>query len=344
MNIESLIRPHLLTIKPYSSARDEFSGTQAQFMDANENPFGSLNRYPDPHQKALKTRLSQITGVDTEGIFIGNGSDELIDLALRVFCRPGKDKIIICPPTYGMYEVCAEAHDVEVVRIPLTENFQLDQEKILATSAKLLFICSPNNPTGNSITGLDEIISRFKGIVFLDEAYIDFAETESYVYKLKTYPNLIVSRTLSKAWGHAAIRVGIGYSSPEIIHFLNKIKPPYNVSTLNQLAALEALTNEKLYFKNIDIICEEREKLSDALNNLTIVRKVFPSQANFILAEFDQAQEIYHYLVKHSVITRLRTSAVKNTLRITVGTPEENQHLIRLLLEFNSLSESQDSV
>jgi histidinol-phosphate aminotransferase len=323
-----------MTIKPYSSARDEFSGTQAQFMDANENPFGSLNRYPDPHQKELKTLLSQMSGVGSDGIFIGNGSDELIDLALRVFCHPGKDKIIICPPTYGMYEVCAEAHDVEVIRIPLIENFQLDKEKILATSAKILFICSPNNPTGNTIAGLEEIIRQFEGIVFLDEAYIDFAESESFVRQLKNFPNLIVSRTLSKAWGQAAIRVGIGYSSPHITHFLNKIKPPYNVSTLNQEAALNVLTHEDLFRKNIDIISEEREKLSSALKGISIVRKVFPSQANFILAEFDQAHQVYQYLVKRSVITRLRTSAVKDTLRITVGTPEENQILIGHLKEY----------
>lgn len=336
MNLESILRPNILKMQPYSSARDEFSGHEALFLDANENPFGTLNRYPDPYQKALKNKISQIKDIDSDCIFIGNGSDEIIDLTLRLFCTPGKDSILICPPTYGMYEVCATTNDVFVEKIPLTDDFQLDSPRILLSNAKILFICSPNNPTGNTIENLDNLLSKFSGIVFLDEAYIDFSTSESYINKIAQFPNLIISQTLSKAWGQAAIRIGIGYSSPEIIHYFNKVKPPYNVSELNQNAALEVLSHSEVFHKNIHTLIQEREKLIKALLKLSIVKKIYPTDANFILVQFENAENVYKYLVDQSVITRLRSAVVKDTLRITVGTPAENEILLHHLKNLSS--------
>ncbi len=243
-NISNLIRKNILSLKPYSSARDEYKSNQGIFLDANENPFGNLNRYPDPYQWRLKQILSSQKKVAIENILIGNGSDEIIDLVQRVFCQPAADKIIICPPTYGMYEVYANVNNVDIISIPLTEDFQLNSEAILAQKAKVLYLCSPNNPTGNSLQNLEYIIDNFNGIVFLDEAYIDFSEQPSLVSKINQYPNLIVSQTFSKARGLAAVRVGIAYASETIISVMNKVKPPYNISRLNQDAAVQSLADE----------------------------------------------------------------------------------------------------
>jgi histidinol-phosphate aminotransferase len=331
MNILQLVRPNIISMKPYHSARDEYSGTDAVFLDANENPFGELNRYPDPHQKALKQKLCELKSVPVENIFIGNGSDEIIDLSIRIFCRPGKDRIIVCPPSYGMYEVCAMTNDVEVVNVALTREFQLDTENILNKDAKILFICSPNNPTGNSMNGLDRVIADFPGIVVLDEAYIDFSSSESYISRIKDFPNLIISQTFSKAWGHAAVRVGLAYSNAEIIAIFNKIKPPYNVSELNQKAAIRALSEFTSYEQQLGIILEQRDWLYARLRELPIVKKVYPSDANFLLVKFENARSVYNQLVDQKVITRLRASVVKDSIRITIGTPEENAQLIKEL-------------
>ena len=330
-NITNLIRKNILSLTPYSSARDEYKSNQGIFLDANENPFGKLNRYPDPYQWRLKQILSSQKKVGIENILIGNGSDEIIDLVQRVFCEPNKDKIIICPPTYGMYEVFANINNVEIISIPLTEDFQLNTEAILAQNAKILYLCSPNNPTGNALANLEYIIENFNGIVFLDEAYIDFSEQPSLVSKIKKYPNLIVSQTFSKARGLAAVRVGIAYASETIISVMNKVKPPYNVSQLNQEAAVKSLASDDEFKSNIQLIKSERELLKQSLLALDFVTKIYPSEANFLLVEMDNATAIYNSLIEQQIITRNRSSVVENTIRITIGTPRENQQLIYVL-------------
>lgn len=330
-NITNLIRKNILSLNPYSSAREEYKSNQGVFFDANENPFGTLNRYPDPYQWKLKQMLSNQKKVAIENILIGNGSDEIIDLAQRVFCEPNEDKIIICPPTYGMYEVYANINNLNIISIPLTINFQLDTEAILAQNAKILYLCSPNNPTGNSLENLEYIIENFNGIVFLDEAYIDFSEQSSLLSKIKQFPNLIVSQTFSKARGLAAVRVGIAYANETIISAMNKVKPPYNVSQLNQEAVLQSLTNEDAFKSNLQRIISERELLKQSLLSLDFVSKIYPSEANFLLVEMKNATAVYNSLIEQQIITRNRTSVVENTLRITIGTPRENQQLIDAL-------------
>lgn len=330
-NIKSLIRENIKNLSPYSSARDEYTGTEGVFLDANENPFGNLNRYPDPNQWRLKQILSSQKKVIIDNILIGNGSDEIIDLVQRVFCEPNQDKIIICPPTYGMYEVYANINNLEIISIPLTEDFQLNTEAILAQNAKILYLCSPNNPTGNSLENLEYIIENFNGIVFLDEAYIDFNDQPSLVEKIRKYPNLIVSQTFSKARGLAAARIGVAYANAEIIAFLSKIKPPYNISELNQKAAVNALADETVFKNNLNLIIEEREKLKVKLLELDFVTRIFPSDANFLLVEMDNATEIFEALIEKQIITRNRNSVVKNTIRITIGTAQENELLIYTL-------------
>ena len=273
-SITNLIRKNILSLTPYSSARDEYKSNQGIFLDANENPFGNLNRYPDPYQWRLKQILSSQKKVGIENIIIGNGSDEIIDLVQRVFCEPNEDTIIICPPTYGMYEVYANINNVGVISIPLTEDFQLNTEAIVATKAKILYLCSPNNPTGNSLENLEYIIENFNGIVFLDEAYIDFSEQASLVSKIKQFPNLIVSQTFSKARGLAAARIGIGYANETIISFLNKVKPPYNVSQLNQEAAVQSLADEANFKSKVQLIISEREVLKQSLLALDFVIRI----------------------------------------------------------------------
>jgi histidinol-phosphate aminotransferase len=330
-NINNLIRKNIISLTPYSSARDEYKSSQGIFLDANENPFGSLNRYPDPYQWRLKQVLSSQKKITIENILIGNGSDEIIDLVQRVFCEPKEDKIIICPPTYGMYEVYANINNIEVISIPLIYDFQLNTEEILAQKAKVLYLCSPNNPTGNSLKNLEYIIENFNGIVFLDEAYIDFSTEPSLVSKINQYPNLIVSQTFSKARGLAAVRVGIAYANEAIISVLNKVKPPYNVSQLNQETAVKSLADEANFKSNVQLIISEREKLKISLLELDFVAKIYPSEANFLLVEMENATAIYNGLIEQQIITRNRSSVVKNTIRITIGTPRENQQLLYAL-------------
>jgi len=333
--LENIVRKNILSLKPYSSARNEFSGKEGVFLDANENPYGTHNRYPDPFQKELKLKLSENKSIAVENIFIGNGSDEVIDIAFRIFCNPGKDKALTFSPTYGMYEVSAEINDVELIKVPLTESFQIDlnvlENFLKDETLKLIFICSPNNPTGNILDNIDLVLQKFNGIVIVDEAYIDFSKKDSFIKKLYQYPNLIVSQTFSKAWGLAAARVGTAYANAQIISLFNKVKSPYNVSELNQKAAYSALENYSEFEKRKAIIIEQKEWMEKQLKALAVVKKVFPSEANFILVETTDANGIYTKLVEQKVITRNRNSLVKNCIRITVGTPEENQKLINEL-------------
>lgn len=339
-NLESLVRPNILKLKPYSSARDEYNGDTGIFLDANENPFGTLNRYPDPYQKEVKEKLSALKNIPVSQIFLGNGSDEVIDLVFRIFCTPGNDKALVFTPTYGMYEVSANINDTELLQLSLNRNFQIDKEAVIPflkdENLKLIFICSPNNPTGNSIENIGFILENFNGIVFVDEAYIDFSSQKSWTEKLEQYPNLIISQTFSKARGLAAVRVGIAYSSPEIISLLNKTKPPYNVSQLNQEAALIALVDDEKYQSEIKTILEEKERLKKALLKLTVIKKIYPSDANFILAEVNDADEIYNNLVQQKIITRNRNSVIANCIRITIGTTEENNQLIAALKAYKN--------
>ena len=329
--IENLIRENIKNLRPYSSARDEYTATEGVFLDANENPFGELNRYPDPYQWRLKQILSSQNKVAVEHILIGNGSDEIIDLVQRVFGEPSDDAVIICPPTYGMYEVYANINNLKLISIPLTKDFQLNAEAILSQKAKILYLCSPNNPTGNSLRNLEYIIENFNGIVFLDEAYIDFSDQTSLIEKIKKYPNLIVSQTFSKARALAAARIGVAYASADIITFLSKVKPPYNISDLNQKAAINALKDDSVFRNNINLIIDQRKKLIIKLLKLEYVTKIYPSDANFLLVEMQNAHDIFEALIKKKIITRDRTSVVKNTIRITVGTAQENQLLIYAL-------------
>jgi histidinol-phosphate aminotransferase len=330
-NITNLIRKNILLLTPYSSARDEYKSNQGIFLDANENPFGKLNRYPDPYQWRLKQILSSQKKVGIENILIGNGSDEIIDLVQRVFCEPNEDKIIICPPTYGLYEVYANINNLQIISIPLIEDFQLNSEAILAQNAKILYLCSPNNPTGNALKNLEYIIDNFNGIVFLDEAYIDFSEQPSLVSKIKQFQNLIVSQTFSKARGLAAVRVGIAYANETIISVMNKVKPPYNVSQLNQEAAVKSLASDDDFKSNVKLIKSERELLKQSFLALDFVTKIYPSEANFLLVEMENATAIYNSLIEQQIITRNRSSVVENTIRITIGTPRENQQLLYAL-------------
>ncbi|HBG42025.1 MAG TPA: histidinol-phosphate transaminase [Porphyromonadaceae bacterium] len=330
------VRPNILALHPYSSARDEFTGEEGIFLDANENPFGEYNRYPDPHQKALKQALSEVKGVPAGQLFIGNGSDEIIDLVYRIFCEPGKDSVIICPPTYGMYEVAANINDVAIRRIPLTASFQLNADAILQTaqtdpSVKLLFLCSPNNPTGNGLNGVEEVIRAFPGIVVVDEAYIDFYPGRSLKNRTAAHPNLIVMQTFSKAWALASARVGIAFAQERLIALMDKTKPPYNVSRLNQEAALAALSHPEAFEERLSVILEQKERLLHELSRIGIVKKIYPSDANFLLVEVDDANRVYDRLVEKKVIVRNRHSQVPGCIRITVGSPEENDKLLKEL-------------
>lgn len=341
IDIQNLVRKNILELEPYSSARDEFEGENGIFLDANENPFGELNRYPDPYQRKIKEKLSELNQISAHNIFLGNGSDEVIDLAFRIFCEPGKDKVLTFSPTYGMYEVSANINNVELINLDLNEDFQIDLETLKPylndENLRIIFICSPNNPTGNSIKNIKYILENFHGIVFIDEAYIDFSPEESFRSQIKNYPNLIVSQTFSKAWGMASVRVGIAYASDEIIRFYNKTKPPYNISQLNQNAILDALNEEniKLVSENIKLILKEKELLLQNLEQLELVKKIYPTDANFVLIEVGNADLIYKKLVEENVIVRNRNSVIKNCLRITVGSPEENLKLIETLKSIN---------
>lgn len=333
-NLKNVIRENILYLQPYASARDEFSGRDGVFLDANENPFGSLSRYPDPYQIELKQKLSELKDVSINNIFVGNGSDEVIDLAFRIFCNPGKDRTLIFSPTYGMYEVTAAINDVELIKIPLNQYFQIDTEivkkYITNSNLKLIFICSPNNPTGNSVNpkDIEFILNNFNGIVMIDEAYIDFSPSNSWIKRLELFPNLIVSQTFSKAWGLASARVGIAYANEDVIDIFNKVKPPYNVSKLNQQAAIDALSNLSEFEKNKQIILSEKEKLKDELLQLALVKKVYSSDANFLLVEVTNTNIIYQKLISQKIITRNINSVINNCIRISVGTPKENVALL----------------
>ncbi|MCX2431063.1 histidinol-phosphate transaminase [Pedobacter sp. GR22-10] len=343
MDINELVRENIKNLKPYATARDEFKGQASVFLDANENSYGSplpanYNRYPDPLQLDLKDAISKIKGVPIENTFLGNGSDEAIDLLFRAFCNPGKDNVIILPPTYGMYEVSANINDVEIRKVSLLPNFQLDMEKIAETidqNTKLIFICSPNNPTGNSINreDIETILTNFKGLVVVDEAYINYARQKTFIQELTEYANLVILQTFSKAWGLAALRLGMAFSSRKVIDVLNKIKPPYNINQATQDLAFEALKNISQVNDWIKISVAERERLSADLNALKIVTKVYPSDANFILAEVTEAKKIYDTLVDQGIIVRDRSKVTlcEGCLRITVGTKEENDKLLNVL-------------
>jgi histidinol-phosphate aminotransferase len=344
MEIKDLQRENIKNLKPYSTARDEFKGQATVFLDANENSFGSplpanYNRYPDPLQLDVKDAISKIKGVPIENTFLGNGSDEAIDLLFRAFCNPGKDNVIILPPTYGMYEVSANINDVEVRKVDLLPNFQLDLEKIAETidvNTKIIFVCSPNNPTGNSInrTDMETILANFKGLVVVDEAYINYAKQKTFIQELTEYANLVVLQTFSKAWGLAALRLGMAFSSRQVIDILNKVKPPYNINQATQDLALEALKNIQKVNEWIKITVAERERLSSELTKISLVIKVYPSDANFILVKVTDAQKTYNDLVDKGIIVRDRSkvSLCEGCLRITVGTAEENNELISVLI------------
>jgi histidinol-phosphate aminotransferase len=341
-NINNLVRKNVAGLKPYSSARDEFKQGDSKmvFLDANENPFETgVNRYPDPQQRELKKQLGEIKGIPAGNILLGNGSDEVLDLVFRAFCEPGKDNIITLPPTYGMYLVLAEINNIENREVLLTDDFQPNVPKIFKKvndNTKLILLCSPNNPTGNSFSEekILEILNNFNGLVVIDEAYIDFSESESWIYKLKNYPNLVITQTLSKAYGMAGIRLGICYASAEIIQILNKIKPPYNVNELTQKRALERVVDFISVKKEIADILIERNKLFKSLLEVDFVEKTYNSDANFILIKVDNAKLRYDQLLKKGIVIRNRTTQplCENTLRLTVGTAEENQQLIEAFI------------
>ncbi|WP_299381539.1 histidinol-phosphate transaminase [uncultured Lacinutrix sp.] len=341
ININNLVRDNIKALKPYSSARDEFKGTADVFLDANENPFGTLNRYPDPQQKEIKEKLATLKTVETNQIFIGNGSDEVIDLAFRIFCEPGKDKVLTFSPTYGMYDVSANINNIEIIKQPLINDFQISLNQLQPyldfEDIKIIFICSPNNPTGNSINpeDIEYVLENFEGIVIVDEAYIDFSAQASFIKNINKYNNLIVSQTFSKAWGLAGVRVGVAYASEAIIKLYNRVKPPYNISTLNQEAVLKSLNNFEAVTENIQIILDERTKLKEALSTLSIVKNIHPTDANFLLVEVENANKTYQYLIEEKVIIRNRNTQVENCIRITIGTSEENDRLIKVLKEIS---------
>jgi len=344
-DLNKLVRESVLKLQPYSSARDEYvsDGSEMIFLDANENPFDNgVNRYPDPYQRSLKSLLAKQKGVSENQVLLGNGSDEVLDLIYRAFCEPNQDNIITLPPTYGMYKVLAGINAVKNKEVLLTNDFEPNVDEILMAvdiKTKLLFICSPNNPTGNAFKeeAVEKLLKSFQGLVVIDEAYIDFSKDESWLSKLDNYPNLIVTQTLSKAYGLAGIRLGICYASEEIIGVLNKIKPPYNVNQLTQQRALQRVLNQDLVNKEVQQILDERDELINALNGLEFVRELYPTDANFVLAKVDDANKRYQQLLDKQVVVRNRSTQplCENTLRFTVGTPEENKRLIAILKELN---------
>ncbi len=342
-NLDNLVRENIKRMTAYSSARHEYSGTASIFLDANENSFGSplaenYNRYPDPLQLKLKEKVSSIKGVPFQNIFLGNGSDEAIDLLFRIFCEPGKDNVIIFPPTYGMYEVCAEMNNVAVKKVSLTENFQLDLsaiEKAIDATTKLIFVCSPNNPTGNSInrTDIEVILNNFDGLVVIDEAYINYAKQKTFIPELTEYPNLVILQTLSKAWGLAGLRLGMAFAGQPIIDYLNKVKYPYNINTATQNLAIEALSNISSINNWTKTTVEQKDWLKEELLELEFVQTVYPSDANFILVKMIEAKKVYNYLSAKGIIVRDRSNVIlcDDCLRITIGIPDENKQLVEAL-------------
>ena len=342
MNLQALVRPNIWNLVPYSSARSEFTGAASVFLDANENPFNNpYNRYPDPLQQEVKALIAQLRGVAAGQIFLGVGSDECIDVVYRTFCRPGVDNVVAMSPSYGMYEVCADINDVEYRRVPLTDDFSLDADAMLAAAderTKVMWICSPNNPTGNAFA-LDEIeaiCSRFAGIVVVDEAYIDFSTRGSMLSCLDSLPNLIVMQTLSKAWGSASVRLGIAYASAEIIGIFNKVKYPYNINLLTQRYAIDRLERHSEVAAWVELLKANRQWLIEALGSLRCVKHIYPTDANFVLVRVSDADAIYDYLRAGGIIVRNRNRVEKclGCLRITVGTAEEHEILINALKEY----------
>lgn len=345
-NIDNILRENIKNLTPYSSARDEYQGEASVFLDANENAFGSplneqYNRYPDPLQYQVKKRLSEIKGVPVRNIFLGNGSDEAIDILFRSFCNPGVDNVILVPPTYGMYEVSANINDVEARKIPLTADFQLNLEGVaeaIDDHTKLIFICSPNNPTGNSINrdDVETLLANFNGIVVVDEAYINFSRQKTFIQELTEYANLVILQTLSKAWGLAGLRVGMAFASEEIIEVMNKVKPPYNINESSQQLALKALANVEQVNGWIKETLLQRDRLVLELKNFDFVLDIYPSDANFILVKTTDPKSIYNFLVQKGIIVRDRSKIdlCEGCLRITVGTPDENKVLLSTLQNF----------
>jgi histidinol-phosphate aminotransferase len=339
-DLKDLVRENIWNLKPYSSARDEYKGVKAEvFLDANENPYNTpINRYPDPLQGELKKQISNLKSVPSECIFLGNGSDEAIDLIFRVFCNPGKDNVLAIAPTYGMYEVCADINDVEYRKVLLNQDFQIDASKLLAacdSNTKVIFICSPNNPTGNNICRIEieKVLESFQGIVVVDEAYSDFSSVRPFRLDLQQYSNIVILNTFSKAWGCAAIRLGMAFASSQIIELFNKVKYPYNVNLLTQLKASEVLSDVSKIQKRVNMIVEARMCLVDAFAQLPICEKIYPTDSNFFLAKVIGADEIYKYLVAKGIIVRNRNHVelCGDCLRITIGTNEENRKLLSAL-------------
>ncbi len=347
MNIADLVNPHIRDLAPYSSARDEYTGQARIFLDANENalgtPGGAVNytRYPDPYQWELKKKISGIKGMSPEYIFLGNGSDEPIDHIIRCFCQPGRDSILIFPPTYAMYRVSAEVNNVQVQECSLTPDFQLDltaYDKGDYQNAKVTFICSPNNPTGNIMLreDIEYVLDKAKGIVVLDEAYIDFCEDSTFLTKIDQYPHLVVMQTFSKAWGMAGLRLGMAFAHPEIIHYLNKVKAPYNISELTQRTVGAILDHSDQKVKMVEEILQLREELIQSLENIPSVQKIYPTDTNFVLVKFDDANRVYRKLIDDQIIVRNRSNVrlCEGGLRITVGSKTENEELIKALKSY----------
>jgi histidinol-phosphate aminotransferase len=345
-NLDRLVRKNIRALKPYSSARDEFSGEAKVFLDANENSLGSplakwYNRYPDPHQADLKAGISKIKGVAPDYIFLGNGSDECIDLLYRCFCEPKKDNVIICPPTYGMYEVSANINDVEVRKAPLLQNFQLDLDHIqqlVDDNTRAVWLCSPNNPTGNAMNRADieTILNNFNGLVILDEAYINFSRHRSFLQELADYPNLVVLQTFSKAWGLAALRLGMAFASSGIIDLLNKVKPPYNINQATQELVKQALLNPEQVNEMIRELVGMRNALAKVLEEVPLVEKVYPSDANFLLVKIKNAKDIYAFLLKKGIVVRDRSNVelCEDCLRITIGTEQDLTDLVNAIRDY----------
>ena len=340
--LENIVRESIMRLKPYSSARDDYKsdGSKMTFFDANENPFDNngLNRYPDPWQRDLKVQLSQIKNIAPSNMLLGNGSDEVLDLIVRAFCEPGTDEIIINPPTYGMYKVIADINNVAVKEVLLTSDFQIDLAGLnnaVSDNTKIIFLCSPNNPTGNLLhsDSLIPLLQSFNGLVVIDEAYIDFAESPSWIEQLVNFPNLIVTQTLSKAMGMAGIRLGMCFASQEIINILNKIKPPYNVNALTQDFALQGLSDTNRIATNVAKIIEERRSLESDLQSISFIENIYPSDSNFLLLKVDNALKRYNELISNGIVVRNRSTQPRceESLRISVGTPEENKKLINVL-------------
>lgn len=349
-NLNNILRPNIANLSPYSSARDEFSGEAKVFLDANENSLGSplpkwYNRYPDPHQTAIKEKLAIVKGIAAEHIFLGNGSDECIDLLYRSFCTPSKDNVIICPPTYGMYEVSAHINDIELKKIPLLPNFQLNLVEIehaIDVNTTLIWICSPNNPTGNSINrkDIETILNNFNGIVVVDEAYINFSKQKSFVQELTEYPNLVVLQTFSKAWGLAGLRLGMAFASTAIIEVLNKVKPPYNINQSTQDLVLKALEEVNQVNDMIHLLVDMREALAEVFMQMPSVSEVYPSDANFLLVKIQDARKVYEFLLTKGIVLRDRSNVqlCNDCLRITIGSEQDNTYLVEAMQDWYQLN------